>query len=145
MTFYIIEFNKLTTHQLQRIYKLRSEVFIVEQNCAYQDVDEFDLVSNHVLMMNNGMILAYARILPPNSNYPYPSIGRVLVEKNYRSKNYGKQLMQYCIQQTQLLYPQQKIVISAQTYLLKFYADLGFEDSGQNYLEDNIPHTKMYY
>ena len=145
MTFFTIQFNKLTTQQLHSIYKLRSQVFIVEQNCAYQDVDEFDLVAHHILMTDNNFILAYARILPPNLNCPQPSIGRVLVEKNYRSKNYGKQLMQYCLQQTQLLYPKQKIVISAQSYLLKFYTDLGFKVVGNEYLEDNIPHTKMYF
>ena len=143
MTFYTIEFNKLTTQQLHSIYKLRNEVFIVEQNCAYQDVDDFDLIAHHIFMMEKNLMLAYARILPPNLNYPQPSIGRVLVDVKHRTKNYGKELMTYCIQQTQQLYPQQKIVISAQTYLLKFYANLGFVNSGENYLEDNIPHIPM--
>jgi ElaA protein len=144
MNFYTIPFNNITTEQLYKIYKLRSEVFIVEQNCAYQDVDEFDLQAHHVLIISNNDLIAYARILPPNANYLQPSIGRVLVEKNYRTKNYGKQLMIYCIEQTQLLFPKQQIVISAQTYLLKFYTELGFTAIGEGYLEDNIPHIKMY-
>jgi len=145
MNFQSVPFNKLTTEQLFNIYKLRSEVFIVEQNCAYQDVDDFDLSAHHILLLNLDEIIAYARILPPNKNYPQPSIGRVLVEKDNRTKNIGKQLMTFCINQTKLLYPQQKIVISAQTYLVKFYNELGFTATNEEYLEDNIPHTKMFY
>ena len=143
MNYHTIPFNELTTEQLFYIYKLRSEVFIVEQNCAYQDVDDFDLSAHHVLLMNLDEIIGYARILPPNINYTQPSIGRVLIEKEHRTKNIGKQLIMHCISQTQLFYPKQQIVISAQTYLLKFYTELGFTATGEGYLEDNIPHTKM--
>ncbi len=144
MIFYTIPFSQLTTQQLFSIYKLRAQVFIVEQNCAYQDVDEHDLVGHHILIIENNELFAYARILPPNTNYPQPSIGRVVVHPSYRAKNIGKQLMVYTIEQTQLLFKQQQIVISAQSYLLKFYTNLGFKANGNEYLEDNIPHTKMY-
>lgn len=144
MNFETIAFNKLSLNQLYTIYKLRSKVFVVEQNCPYQDIDEYDLIAHHVLVLNFDEIIGYARILPANSNYPEPSIGRVLVEKEHRAKNLGKRLMDYCITQTKTLYPGQKITISAQTYLLKFYSNLGFTAVGTDYLEDNIPHIKMY-
>lgn len=144
MIFSINTFNNLTLLNLYSIYKLRNEVFIVEQNCAYQDVDTFDLTAHHLLVINDDELIAYARILPPYSNYSQPSIGRVIVKSNYRSQNLGKKLMLYAIEQAQLLFPQQQLVISAQSYLLKFYTNLGFKASGNEYLEDNIPHTKMY-
>lgn len=143
MNFNSIPFKELSAQQLFNIYKLRSEVFIVEQHCAYQDVDDFDLTAHHILLSNNNELIAYARILPPNTNYPQPSIGRVCVSKNHRSHNYGKQLMNFCIEETKRLYPQEKIVISAQSYLLKFYTELGFTAIGEGYLEDDIPHIKM--
>ncbi len=145
MIFSINTFNNLTLLNLYSIYKLRNEVFIVEQNCAYQDVDTFDLTAHHLLVINDDELIAYARILPPYSNYSQPSIGRVIVKSNYRSQNLGKQLMLYAIEQAQLLFPQQQLIISAQSYLLKFYTNLGFKASGNEYLEDNIPHTKMFY
>ncbi|MDX2172077.1 MAG: GNAT family N-acetyltransferase [Bacteroidota bacterium] len=144
MNFNSIPFKELSAQQLFNIYKLRSEVFIVEQHCAYQDVDDFDLKANHILLSNNNELIAYARILPPNTNYPQPSIGRVCVSINHRSHKYGKQLMNFCIKETKGLYPKQQIVISAQTYLLKFYTELGFTAIGEGYLEDDIPHIKMY-
>ena len=144
MNFYIIPFSKLTTQQLYSIYKLRAQVFIVEQSCAYQDIDEHDLMAYHILINEGEELIAYARILPPNTNYPQPSIGRVVVHPSHRAKKIGQQLMIYTIKQTQHLFAQQQIVISAQSYLLNFYINLGFKASGNEYLEDNIPHTKMY-
>jgi len=144
MNFKSVPFSNLSTHQLFAIYKLRSEVFIVEQNCAYHDIDNFDLDAQHVLLLLNNELIAYARILPPNTNYTQPSIGRVCVSLQHRSHNYGKQLMHFCIEETKRFYPQEKIVISAQSYLLKFYTELGFTAIGEGYLEDDIPHIKMY-
>ena len=140
----IKKFEELSATELYGIMQLRSEVFSVEQNCAYQDVDEHDLVGYHILIIENNTLIAYARILPPNTNYPQPSIGRVVVNPSHRAKKIGHQLMMYTIKQTQHLFAQQQIVISAQSYLLNFYINLGFKTSGNEYLEDNIPHTKMY-
>jgi ElaA protein len=143
MEFLIAEFSSLTTKQLFEIYKLRSEVFIVEQNCAYQDIDNMDESAKHVMLYDNGVLAAYARLLPPGISYKEPAIGRVVVKKTFRGKDLGKLLMQQCIDQLQDTYNNSDIVISAQSYLLKFYGDLGFKAEGQEYLEDDIPHTKM--
>jgi ElaA protein len=143
MEFLIKEFNALSAKQLFEIYKLRSEVFIVEQNCAYQDIDDMDASAKHVMLLDHGVLAAYARILPPGISYKEPAIGRVVVKKTFRGKDHGKLLMQQCIDSLQDTYPNSDIVISAQSYLLKFYGDLGFNAEGKEYLEDDIPHTKM--
>ena len=143
MEFFIEEFNALTAKQLFEIYKLRSEVFIVEQNCAYQDIDDMDASAKHVMLFDKDVLAAYARILPPGISYKEPAIGRVVVKKTFRGKDLGKLLMQQCINQLQDTYTNSEIVISAQSYLLKFYSDLGFKAEGKEYLEDDIPHTKM--
>jgi ElaA protein len=143
MEFFIEEFNALTAKQLFEIYKLRSEVFIVEQNCAYQDIDDMDASAKHVMLFDKDVLAAYARILPPGISYKEPAIGRVVVKKTFRGKDLGKLLMKQCIDQLQDTYTNSEIVISAQSYLLKFYSDLGFKAEGKEYLEDDIPHTKM--
>ena len=143
MEFFIEEFNALTAKQLFEIYKLRSEVFIVEQNCAYQDIDDMDASAKHVMLFDKDVLAAYARILPPGISYKEPAIGRVVVKKTFRGKDLGKLVMQQCIDQLQDIYTNSEIVISAQSYLLKFYSDLGFKAEGKEYLEDDIPHTKM--
>ena len=143
MEFLIKEFNSLTTKQLFEIYKLRSEVFVVEQNCAYQDIDDMDASAKHVMLFDKEILAAYARILPPGVSYKEPAIGRVVVKKMFRGKDYGKLLMQQCIDKLQDTYKTSDIVISAQSYLLKFYGNLGFKVEGKEYLEDDIPHHKM--
>ena len=145
MNYFILSFNQLNIKQLFEIYKLRSQVFVVEQNCAYQDVDEKDLLAMHVLIYKKETLVSYARIIPPNISYLEPCIGRVVVNPDYRNKRYGFDLMEYCIKQSLSLYKNQTIVISAQLYLLKFYTDLGFVQQVESYLEDNIPHIKMLY
>jgi len=143
MEFILKDFKDLTANQLFEIYNLRSEVFIVEQNCAYQDVDNTDKTSKHLLLMEAETLAAYARIIPPGISYKEASIGRVVVKRTFRGKDLGKLLMQKCLHEMDILYPKQDIVISAQSYLLKFYTELGFAAEGKEYLEDGIPHTKM--
>ena len=143
MEFIFKQFNDLNNNQLFEIYKLRAEIFIVEQNCAYQDVDEFDKKAFHLLLMEAETLAAYARIIPPGISYKEPAIGRVVVKKTFRGKDLGKNLMKESILRTQQLYKGRDIVISAQSYLLKFYSELGFVAEGEGYHEDDIPHTKM--
>ena len=138
-------FNILTINNLFDIYKLRNEVFIVEQNCAYQDVDEKDKVALHVLVKEGEKLIAYARLLPENVSYKEPSIGRVIVSKAYRQKGVGMDLMKFCLLKCEELFKNQLVTISAQSYLVKFYQSLGFKTVGEEYLEDNIPHIKMMY
>lgn len=137
------EFKDLSNTQLFEIYKLRSEVFIVEQNCPYQDVDDIDQRSAHLLILEAETLAAYARIIPPGISYKEPSIGRVVVRKQFRGKDLGKLLMKECLKYMSTAFPKLEIVISAQSYLLKFYTELGFKAEGEEYLEDDIPHTKM--
>ena len=143
MEFILKDFSSLSIKELFDIYKLRSQIFIVEQNCAYQDVDDKDVISHHLMVTDNTKLIGYCRILPPNSSYKEPSIGRVAVTKDSRNKGFGKLLMKHAINETRKMYKNQFIVISAQFYLLRFYSDLGFTAEGPQYLEDNIPHIKM--
>jgi len=136
-------FFELSTQALYQIYYLRAEVFVVEQNCAYQDVDEKDLKAIHVSIKENDVLLAYSRILPPGVAYTETAIGRVVVPQNQRNKGYAKKIMQWCIDYSLLNYKNTDIVISAQTYLIQFYQSLGFVSEGEGYLEDNIPHQQM--
>src|SRR5687767_1123736 len=109
MNFILKEFPELFADELYQVYKLRSMVFIVEQNCAYQDVDEKDLSAFHVLMMNDTQLVGYARILPPGLSYKEPSIGRVVIEKDSRGKGNGEMLMKYCIKKAFELFQDQDI------------------------------------
>ena len=138
-------FNELTTTELYDIFKLRIEVFCVEQNCAYQDADDKDLQSWHLIMYdNNKQLIGYSRLLPDGLSYTgYVSIGRVVTSPLVRKTGIGKILMEKSIEQLNILFGKIPIKISAQTYLIKFYESFGFKSTGEEYLEDGIPHTKM--
>ncbi|MEY3598891.1 MAG: hypothetical protein RL521_1313 [Bacteroidota bacterium] len=133
----------MTALEWHRVLALRAEVFVVEQNCAYQDPDGKDVVSYHILMESGEELVAYARLLPPGVSYPEASIGRVVSSPRVRGLGWGKALMEVAIAQTQKQFGTNEICISAQSYLLKFYQDLGFVAEGEEYLEDDIPHFKM--
>jgi ElaA protein len=143
MNFLLKHFNELTVAQVFEMYQLRSKVFVVEQRCAYLDPDDKDPGAKHLLVYDGKILAAYARIIAPGLSYKEPSIGRVVVEENYRRKGTGRELMKFCIHKTRELFNNQDIVISAQTYLLQFYNNLGFTAEGTAYLEDEIPHIKM--
>ena len=145
MDFILKTFEELNTTELYAILKLRSAVFVVEQNCAYQDIDELDQRSLHVLLLEDKKTIAYSRLLPPGLVYKEAAIGRVVVDPDFRKKDLGKKLMQYSIRKILELFDSHSIVISAQKYLLKFYTELGFVTQGEEYLEDDIPHIKMKY
>jgi ElaA protein len=145
MQLIIKNFEALSTTELHDIYTLRSRVFVVEQQCAYQDPDDKDPVAKHIMMLEGNLLIGYARLVPPETSYTEPSIGRVVVDKTYRDKGYGQTLMKYSINKTLEMYKDQDIVISAQAYLIEFYNHLGFFVEGESYLEDDIPHIKMRY
>lgn len=129
---------------MYRILALRSEVFVVEQNCAYQDLDGRDEHSFWVWAEDeNGKVHAAARLLPAGISYSEISIGRVCTSMESRRSGLGKLLMEECIKQCERIWGRQAITISAQQYLLKFYNELGFVEEGEMYLEDDIPHLKM--
>ena len=136
-------YNELTTNQLYNILKIRAEVFVVEQNCAYQDLDNKDNKALHLIGEINNEIIAYTRIFKKGDYFTNSSIGRVLVKKEFRKKELGKAIMEKSIEIIKKNTKEEKIEISAQKYLTKFYKDLGFKKTGKEYLEDNIPHIKM--
>lgn len=136
-------YNELTTNQLYSILKLRAEVFVVEQNCAYQDLDNKDNKALHLIGEINNEIIAYTRIFKKGDYFTNSSIGRVLVKKEFRKKELGKVIMEKSIEIIKKNTKEEKIEISAQKYLTKFYKELGFKKTGKEYLEDNIPHIKM--
>ena len=138
-------FSQLSIEQVYEILRTRNEVFIVEQNCAYQDCDNKDLDAMHITGHMDNNLVAYTRILSPGISFPEASsIGRVLTAPIGRNKGIGKKLMKYSIQQCENLYQNFPIIIAAQLYLEKFYSDFGFNRSSENFLENNIPHLLMY-
>jgi len=139
-------FNKLNHQELHDIYALRSEVFVVEQECVYQDIDGKDLNSLHILGVDEGKLVAYARILGKGFSYSdYASIGRIVVSPAYRGRNIGHRLVDFSVKTSQKRYNQIPIKISAQAHLEKFYKEHHFKATGENYLEDGIPHIGMIY
>ncbi|WMM26295.1 GNAT family N-acetyltransferase [Tissierella sp. MB52-C2] len=141
----IKKFNELTTKELYEILKVRAEVFVVEQNCVYQDLDSKDEVSYHLFLEDNSEIIAYLRILPKGISYPETSIGRVLTKGTYRKKGLSKEIVQKAIDFIIDILEEKEIKISAQAYLQKFYKGFGFEPTSGIYLEDGIEHIEMLY
>ena len=136
----IYNWSELTTDILYSILALRSEVFVVEQDCVYQDIDGKDQKAKHVLCKKNNEIIAYARIFKPGDYFEEASFGRAVVKKSERGKGIGDELVINSIKNV----PENKIKISAQSYLKEFYGKHGFVAKGEEYLEDGIPHTAMY-
>ena len=136
-------FNNLNIDELHNILALRSEVFVVEQNCVYQDLDFKDQKALHIIGVKNNSIVAYTRIFAPGIYFPKASIGRVVVKESERKYGYGYELMNTSIEAVATFYKVTEITISAQEYLARFYSDLGFKQIGDGYLEDGIPHIEM--
>ena len=136
-------FSELDTEDLYQILRLRSEVFVVEQDCVYQDIDNKDQNAIHLYYKENDQIVAYTRIFKAGDYYENPCIGRVVVSKKNRGKDLGKKIMIDSIEYIKQNIKGEKIELSAQKYLDKFYKDLGFYKIGEDYLEDGIPHQRM--
>ncbi|MEH6658747.1 GNAT family N-acetyltransferase [Leeuwenhoekiella marinoflava] len=139
----ILSFDQLTIHTLYELLQLRAEVFVVEQNCPYQDIDGKDQKALHVLGYKDGKLVAYTRLFKSGAYFNNASIGRVLVKENQRQYGYGRVIMQNSITYIERIFDSKTIELSAQTYLKKFYNELGFEEVGEGYLEDDIPHIRM--
>lgn len=141
--YFIKAFDELNTMELYQILKLRNEVFIVEQRCAYQDLDDKDLDSYHLMCFINDKLAGYTRLLPPGISYNEASIGRVVIGSNFRGLKLGRQLMENSIVSCKDLFKTSPLRIGAQTYLTKFYNSLGFIETGEPYIEDGILHIEM--
>lgn len=137
------DFSSLNSDQLYGLLQLRSEVFVVEQDCVYQDIDGKDQKALHVLGTVEGNIVAYTRIFKPGDYLEKAAIGRVVVASDFRKRDFGKAIMQASIAAVENHFNTTAIGLSAQTYLLNFYNDLGFSALGETYLEDGIPHIYM--
>lgn len=143
MIWKIKTFEELTVPELYAIIKARIDVFVVEQDCPYPDLDDYDQKAIHLWAEQDGEVLANCRIFGKGIKYTETSIGRVLTTEKARGKNLGKQLIQYAVETIENRFRTSEVRISAQDYLLRFYSGFGFEDTGKKYLEDNIPHTEM--
>jgi len=139
----IKRFEQLTTLELYSLLQLRSECFVVEQNCVYQDIDDKDQKAFHLFGEENGQLIAYARLFKPNDYFEQASIGRVVVKQTHRDKKLGYNLMREAILEIEKQFCETKITISAQLYLKKFYESHGFIQTSEMYLEDDIPHVEM--
>lgn len=139
----IKSFKELTLKELYDLLQLRSEVFVVEQDCVYQDLDGKDKKALHVLGYKNDNLVAYTRIFKAGDYFEEASIGRVVVRENVRKFKYGYAIMNASIEAIKDNFVETVIRISAQTYLKRFYNQLGFFEVGEDYLEDGIPHINM--
>lgn len=139
----ILDFQELSNEQLYGILKFRQSVFIMEQECAYLDLDDKDQASAHVLCLQDTELKAYQRCLPPGVSYPESSLGRIAVDPDLRGRQLGKKLVQKGIDYNLEHWPGKDICISAQAHLQDYYTTLGFCSEGLEYMEDNIPHRKM--
>jgi len=139
----IKRFEALSIAELYYLLQLRSEVFVVEQNCVYQDIDGKDHKALHLIGEDNGKIVAYARLFKPKDYFDQASIGRVVVKETSRANKLGHILMREAIQAIETHFDETQITISAQLYLKKFYESHGFIQTSDMYLEDDIPHIEM--
>lgn len=140
----IKSFGALSAADLYEILRLRNEVFVVEQNCPYQDVDGKDLKSIHLMAFDKGRLAAYCRLLPDGVSFPEHSIGRVITQADYRGSGLGRQLMEKAIKTArETLFGHVPIRIGAQFYLKRFYESFGFVQTSTIYLEDGIEHIEM--
>ncbi len=141
MNIIIKHFEELSIQEIHAIYQLRVSVFVVEQNCPYQEIDDIDPISYHAYLKHQDKLLAYIRIIPPGIKFDDASIGRVI--STQRRKGYGSLLMREGIKFIQDNFATSSITIEAQQYAIDFYQQLGFEAISKPFLEDDIPHVKM--
>ena len=138
-------FDRLSVDDLYAILRLRSEVFVVEQNCVFLDMDDKDQQCWHACGWHEDRLIAYTRLVPPGLAYPEPSIGRVVTSPSARNAGAGRKLMEYSMEKLFSLFGKQPIRIGAQLYLKNFYESLGFHQLGEVYLEDGIEHIQMLF
>ncbi len=143
MEWLVSSFEQLTLQQLYDVLRLRSEVFVVEQDCVYQDIDNLDTQCIHVMAYAGKSLEAYGRIIPPNIERPEVVLGRIVTSQNVRGKGYGKDLMKRMMEYSQKNYGGIDVFLMGQTYLERFYQEFGFKTISDSFLEDGIPHVNM--
>jgi ElaA protein len=145
MKFKFKHFSELSTEELYDILQLRSEIFVVEQNCVYNDIDNLDKDATHQFLIKGKRIVAYLRLLKSGTRFPEYSIGRVVVDQSERGTGLGILMMEEATAFILNEWKAEKIKISAQKHLRNFYENLGFVVVGEEYMEDGIPHLGMYF
>ena len=143
VTWRFAPFDELTPRDVHDMFRLRIDVFVMEQNCPFQDVDGADIPSWHLLGRKEGELLAYARLVPPGIKFKEPSIGRVISAQSVRGTGLGRTLMKEALERSGALWPGQPVRIGAQHRLERFYQSLGFASVSDVYIEDGIPHIEM--
>ncbi|BAM46450.1 GNAT family N-acetyltransferase [Amphibacillus xylanus] len=139
------KFNQLELEDLYQILKNRVDIFVVEQKCAYPEIDGIDPDCYHLFKKDGNEIVAYARLVPNGVLYNYPAIGRIIVNQNYRKSGYGRELIKQAIKIITEDWQEPEIKLHGQTYLREFYQSFGFKEISEPYLEDGIPHVDMLY
>ena len=135
--------GELSAVQLYAMLEARIAIFVVEQNCPYQDLDGLDQDAEHLIGWSGREVAGYLRVLAPGTRFADPSIGRIITTQRFRGSGLGREIVPKGIERTRLRYPGRAIRISAQKYLEKFYGSFGFATVSEPYLEDNIPHVEM--
>lgn len=143
MSWELLKFNEFNVNRLYEIVQLRVDIFIVEQNCAYPELDGHDQRALHLMYLEEDEVIAYSRILPPGEKYDDCSIGRVLVKKKARGTGIARVLMEKAIVEAERVWKAERIKICAQSHLQKFYGSLGFIADSNEFDEDGIPHIYM--
>lgn len=143
INFYVKKFDEFSIAELYEILRLRTEIFVVEQDCVYQDLDNKDQKALHVIGSKDGRIIAYTRLFNAGEYFDNSSLGRVIVASDQRKFSYGHELIKESLKAIKEHYNTENVTISAQLYLKKFYEKHGFVQTGVTYLEDGIPHIKM--
>ncbi len=133
----------LSAEQLYAVFAARIDIFVVEQNCPYQELDGLDADAEHLIAWSGADLAGYLRVLAPDTRFADPSIGRIFTTQEFRGTGLGRELVAKGIERTRLRYPGRPVRISAQRYLEKFYGSFGFTTVSEPYLEDNIPHVEM--
>ena len=136
-------FEQITKEELYEVLSFRQSIFVVEQKSWYQDADDLDNISLHLLLKENTFLVGYLRLIPPGKKYDTPSIGRIAIKENLRGNAIGSELVKRGIKKSSETYLTDSVTISAQNYLTKFYQNHGFTIQGEVYDEDGIPHVKM--
>lgn len=134
---------ELSAEQVYAVLAARVAIFVVEQNCAYQDLDGLDADAEHLIAWSGKEVAGYLRVLAPGTRFDDPSIGRIITAKRFRSSGLGRVLVAQGIDRARQRYPGRPVRISAQVYLQKFYESFGFKTVSEQYLEDGIPHIEM--
>lgn len=143
MQWFLKKFDELSLNEFYYILKLRVDIFVVEQNCPYPELDNKDQIAHHLYCKDKNEVIAYTRIFKPADYYKEAAFGRVAVHQDFRKREIGKQLIKKTIAETYKLFGNTSIKIGGQTYLKGFYESFGFKQIGDEYLEDGIPHIYM--